>query len=157
MRAKVPINTLNRIEQVVSLLSKYIDPCAYLSLLAPRISGNSVHSEKSRGSYIKILASLLQNAPLHRLVLHWQQFLSLLANESCIGTYYVGSRIQSESLKALAIVTGRMVASLSNPVNKTYHNCDVMKRAQELLLHNEDERARECSNNIARLLSIISP
>eukprot|EP00956_Cyclotella_meneghiniana_P004695 scaffold5772_cov55-Cyclotella_meneghiniana.AAC.5 len=153
------LNTLSRIEQVLSLLSKYIDPSAYLSLLMSKISGgcsyseDGVHSEKSRLAHLMILASLLRTAPLQRLISYWQDLLSLLTNESCIGTY-VGSRIQSKSLKTLAVLNDRVMNNTDlNALVASNQSVETLKMAQEqLLLHSEDARATECSNTIARLL-----
>ena len=156
------LNTLNRIEQVLSLLSKYIDPSAYLSLLMSKISGgcsyseDGVHSEKSRLAHLMILASLLRTAPLQRLISYWQDLLSLLTNESCIGTY-VGSRIQSKSFKALAVLNDRVMNNTDlNAFVASNQSVETLKMAQEqLLLRNEDARAIECSNTIARLLATL--
>lgn len=103
------LKILDTIQQVLRLMAKYIDPASYLPLLCPRISGDTssatshsedgYHSETSRSIHATILKSLIEGAPLRRLLLHWVSLATLLTNADCIGPY-VGTQTRHECMSA---------------------------------------------------------
>jgi hypothetical protein len=90
------LNVLERIEQVLYLMAKYVDPASYLTLLQSRILGSSPTPRSS----LFILSSLIKGAPIHRLMRHWLDILSLVSSPNCIGSF-TGSQVRVQGLKAL--------------------------------------------------------
>ena len=103
------LNILHTIQQVLRLMAKYIDPAIYMPLMCPRISGDSssatsnsedgCRSERSRSIHATMLKSLIEGAPMRRLLFHWVSLASLLTHADCIGSY-VGTRTRQECLSA---------------------------------------------------------
>ena len=103
------LNMLHTIQQVLRLMAKYIDPAIYMPLMCPRISGDSssatsnsddgCRSERSRSIHATMLKSLIEGAPMRRLLFHWVSLASLLTHADCIGSY-VGTRTRQECLSA---------------------------------------------------------
>lgn len=112
--------TVERFEEVLQLMGKYVDPSVYLPLISPRITGDNSsgtsnaedgsHSEKTRSIYAFILSSLIKGAPLLRIIPHWLNIASILSNSNCIGPY-AGTKIQEEILNAFLSLIVRVGAS----------------------------------------------
>lgn len=100
------LKILDKIQEVLRLMAKYVDPETYLPLLCPRISGgdSSVVSNPSSNSFI--LSSLLEGAPLLQLLPHWLALATLLSGDNCIGQF-VGTQTKTHSLNALLALLGR--------------------------------------------------
>lgn len=165
------LQILDTICQVVRLMSKYIDPAAYIPLVSPRILGDSSsstsyaddgsHSEKSRHSHVIILSSLIQGAPLHRLVPYWQKMVSLL--ENCIGVY-VGSTIQSSALNALSNLTDKILCKNDMNVLITYlretgrvsETRSALVACQDILLQDDNPASKECANKISQIVCCVN-
>ncbi|KAL3803494.1 hypothetical protein HJC23_014042 [Cyclotella cryptica] len=161
---------LEKICQVVCLVSKYVDPAAFFPLVSPRIAGDSSsgtsnsedgsHSETSRCSYVTILSSLIQGSPLHRLLPYWQKMASLLANENCIGTF-AGTKVKLESLKAFSVLIERVMSkhgrngliTYLNETGKMSEARAALLLCQDSLLQNEDQVATECAHEISQIIS----
>lgn len=170
------LNALDSIKKVVCLMSKYIDPASYFPLLAPRISGDGAsatsyaedgaHSEKTRHSHLIILSSLIQGAPLHRLIPYWYKIMSVLATNSCIGPFS-GSKVQDAAFVALSVLIERVskVHGDMNQLVRYLNESDesgnasqavaTLKLCRESLLQNEVVATNECSSKISQLVSFI--
>ncbi|KAL7454857.1 hypothetical protein ACHAWC_007007, partial [Mediolabrus comicus] len=97
------LNILERIEQVLCLTAKYVDPASYLTLLQSRILGSS----PTPRSALFILSSLIKGAPIQRLMRHWLDILSLVSSPNCIGPFS-GSQVRVQGLKALINLLNRV-------------------------------------------------
>ncbi|KAL7451235.1 hypothetical protein ACHAWC_003066 [Mediolabrus comicus] len=97
------LNILERIEQVLCLMAKYIDPASYLTLLQSRI----LDSSPTPRSVLFILSSLVKGAPIQRLIPHWLDILSLVSSPNCIGPF-TGSQVKIEGLTALVSLLDRV-------------------------------------------------
>ena len=163
------LNTLESISEVVCLMSKYVNPAVYLPLFAPIIFGDSTsgtsyaedgaHSEKTRYSHLIILSSLVQGAPLHRLIPYWQKMLTLVANDDCIGPF-AGSKVHEASLKALSILVNRVQDgdNMNRLVNYLHETGNASKTVAELQLLSQNGGrmvGNECYKKISRLVSSI--
>ena len=115
------LRILEKIQQVLRLMAKYVDPTIYLPFLCLRIGGgdnasatsnseDGAHSEQARTNHTIILSSLIEGAPLHRLMPHWLDLVSLFTGADCIGSF-VGTQRRYESLMALSTLIGRVVVS----------------------------------------------
>ena len=103
------LKILDTLQRVLRLMAKFIDPASYMPLICPRISSGSSsatsysedghHSERSRSIHATILQSLIEGAPLRRLVLHCVSLTTLLTNADCIGPY-AGTQARHECLSA---------------------------------------------------------
>jgi hypothetical protein len=108
---------LETMKHALRLMAKYVDPSAYLPLLLPRISGDSTsatscsedgcHSERARSNNLIVLTYLIEGAPLHRLLIHWIDLVTLLLSEACIGPF-VGTQTRLLYLTALLTLTNKM-------------------------------------------------
>lgn len=148
------LNTLERINQVVCLMSKYIDPEAYFPLLAPRISGDDgFQSERSRLSHLVILSSLIRGSPSQRLIPYWQKMVSVVTNETCIGAF-AGSKVCEASLQALFLLLDRANDDIYNLVTLP-GTTDVLKLCQRVLPQNGDGVAKECSDKLSMFMSYV--
>ena len=112
---------LEKIQQVLCLMGKYVDPTVYLPLICPRIcsdndmllaatSSNSSeeeddtnrhYSESTSLSYTIILSSLIEGTPLHRMMPHWIHLATLLTDSACGNSNSSGTQTSRESLTAL--------------------------------------------------------
>ncbi|KAL7550850.1 hypothetical protein ACHAWF_014047 [Thalassiosira exigua] len=111
------LETLEKLEKVLRLTAKFVDPEAYLPLIVPRILGDNdsatsnseegSHSEQSRSSYMTVLRSLIEGAPARSLVQHFADLAALLSSAGCIGPF-AGTRAKSESLKAFLGLISRI-------------------------------------------------
>ena len=97
------LNILKRIEQVLCLMAKYVDPASYLTLLQSRILGSS----PTPRSVLFILSSLIKGAPIQRLIPHWLDIFSLVSSPKCIGPFS-GSQVRAEGLTALINLLNRV-------------------------------------------------
>ena len=104
------LKTLDKLHEILCLISNYIDPVAFFPLMVSRISGDSssasnyaedrLHLEKSKHSYLIILSFLIQGSSLHRLCPCWHEMANLLTSTSCIGSY-AGKKVQDAALEGL--------------------------------------------------------
>ena len=97
------LNILERIEQVLCLIAKYVEPVSFLKLLQSRI----LDSSPTPRSVLFILSSLIKGAPIHRLIPHWLDILSLVSSPNCIGPFS-GSQVKIEGLTALINLFNRL-------------------------------------------------
>ena len=159
------LNTLERLCQIASLMSKYVDPATYLPLLMPRITGDTeggVHAEKSRHSHLIILSFLIKGASLHRLLPHWQRVLYLLTSDGCIGAF-AGTKVQTASLNALSNLMDQVIRKTDMDLLVTHltetgneaDTCTALNRARGNLHRNRNEVAKDCSDIISLLVSFI--
>ena len=113
------LETLKKLQEVLCLMAKYVEPATYLPLVCPRIAGDSSsatsnaedgsHSERARSSYAFILSSLIEGTPLPRLIPHWLTLVSLLSDANCIGPFS-GTQTRSECLNSLLSLISRVVS-----------------------------------------------
>ena len=111
---------LETMKRALRLMAKYVDPSAYLPLLLPRISGDSTsatscsedgcHSDSARRNNLIILTCLIEGAPLHRLLLHWIDLVTLLLSDTCIGPF-VGTQTRRLYLTALLTLTNKITTN----------------------------------------------
>lgn len=92
------LNVLERIEQVLCLMAKYVDPASYLELLRSRVTTRSI---------LFILSSLVKGALKERLILHWLDIFSLVSSPKCIG-HFSGSQVGVQGLTALINLMNRV-------------------------------------------------
>ena len=103
------LKILDKIQQVLRLMAKYVDPATYLPLLCPRISGDDSSATSNSSSYATILSSLINGAPVHGLLPHWLTLASLLSGANCIGPF-AGTQTRTESLNALLTLIVRVMS-----------------------------------------------
>jgi len=130
---------LEKIQQVLCLMGKYVDPKVYLPLICPRIcsSDNDMllavttssdlykddddtnrHCSKStRLSYTVILSSLIEGTPLHRLMPHWIHLVTLLSDSACGSSGTQTSRESLTALQALLAKSSKEVVDEDNDDN----------------------------------------
>jgi len=125
---------LEKIQQVLCLIGKYIDPAVYLPLICPRIcssdndmllaetSGNSSeedgshhhYSESTRLSHTIILSSLIEGTPPQRIMPHWITLVTLLTDIACGSS---GTQTSRESLTALQALLAKSSKELVDEDN----------------------------------------
>ena len=127
---------LEKIQQVLCLMAKYVDPKVYLPLICPRICNdndillaatssnlseeegdgtNRHYSESTRLSYTIILSSLIEGTPLQRLMPHWIHLVTLLSDIACGNSS--GTQTSRESLTALQALLAKSSKEAVNDNN----------------------------------------
>ena len=130
---------LEKIQQVLCLIGKYIDPAVYLPLICPRICSsdndtllavtssdltseegddtNRHYSECTRLGYAIILSSLIEGTPLQRLMPNWITLVSFLSDSVCGSS---GTQTSREFLTTLQT----LLAKSSKEAVDDYNNYD---------------------------------
>lgn len=137
---------LEKIQQVLCLMGKYIDPEVYLPLICPRICSsdndmllaatssnltsveeddtNRHYSECTRLSYAIILSSLIEGTPLQRLLPHHWMSLVTLLSDIAFGNSG-GTQTSRESLTALQALLAK---SSKEVVDEDNDNADDVRQ-----------------------------
>jgi hypothetical protein len=97
----------------IELVGRYIDPVTYISIILPRVVGNSdsttfceggVHSNASRAANATCLAALMKGSLLGQLKPHLCGLITTLCSLSCVKRNLESSGLTNEYINCLVVI-----------------------------------------------------